>query len=125
MPQELGPNQRKWIAALRSGAFKQTDLWLETPEGNCCLGVWCRLQGLEGTPAKTTHDPPHTMFGQAETVLTVDSYEELGLLNENGEIRGGWDGFDTLTDANDHGKTFSQIADFCEAHPEAVFTEAR
>ncbi len=36
----------KWIAALLSGEYKQVTGFLETPEGNCCLGVLCRVANI-------------------------------------------------------------------------------
>lgn len=35
--------KRAWIAALRSGTFKQTQQRLKTPDGHCCLGVACEI----------------------------------------------------------------------------------
>lgn len=43
---KLGPNQRKWIRALKSGKFKQGRSRLETSDGSyCCLGVLCEISG--------------------------------------------------------------------------------
>lgn len=37
----------KWIAALRSGEFKQTRGYLKDDAGYCCLGVLCKVQGAD------------------------------------------------------------------------------
>lgn len=34
---------QKWIAALRSGKYKQTKGALQTRQGYCCLGVACKV----------------------------------------------------------------------------------
>lgn len=40
---------KQWVAALRSGDFKQGEGRLESNDGqNCCLGVLCNLAMLEG-----------------------------------------------------------------------------
>ena len=33
----------KWVAALRSGDYKQVHAYLHTPAGYCCLGVLCEI----------------------------------------------------------------------------------
>lgn len=38
----------KWVAALRSGDFKQGRLQLKSEEGHCCLGVLCELAIKDG-----------------------------------------------------------------------------
>ena len=35
--------KKKWLAALRSGKYKQTEGMLKNKEGFCCLGVLCDL----------------------------------------------------------------------------------
>lgn len=39
-----------WIAALRSGKYKQTRKVLRDNEGFCCLGVLCDLSRKDGGP---------------------------------------------------------------------------
>lgn len=39
----LGPNQQKWINALKSGEYEQCDGSLEDSNGYCCLGVACKV----------------------------------------------------------------------------------
>lgn len=44
---ELGPNQKKWVAALRSGEYKQSrDGCLEWQGKFCCLGVGAKISGI-------------------------------------------------------------------------------
>ena len=39
----MTPEQKQWIAALRSGAYEQGTEWLEKDGKFCCLGVACNL----------------------------------------------------------------------------------
>lgn len=39
---------KKWVDALRSGEYKQTDGALRKEDGFCCLGVLCDLASQEG-----------------------------------------------------------------------------
>lgn len=40
----------KWVAALRSGEYKQAKEQLKTREGFCCLGVLCEVMIKESDP---------------------------------------------------------------------------
>lgn len=43
----------KWVAALRSGKYKQGRQYLRTFEDNyCCLGVLCEILGLQARPSE-------------------------------------------------------------------------
>ena len=45
---EIGPNQRKWIEALRSGKYQQGRFMLHSANHRfCCLGVACDLFAKE------------------------------------------------------------------------------
>ena len=46
--QKLGPNQKRWIKALRSGKFTQGKEKLHSLDGAmCCLGVACNIFGMK------------------------------------------------------------------------------
>lgn len=115
--QPLGPNQQKWIAALRSGRFLQgkARLCTVTPgedRRHCCLGVAAELFCDDWNPA----------CGGAP----LDVIRSLCLRSDSARLQDETlDGCRFLTDANDRGHTFAEIADFCEQHPEAVFVEPR
>lgn len=136
--QKLGPLQREWVRALRSGDFKQTQGILVCVPHNansgdvlpcCCLGVACLVAEANGVPLKfeemggclnvwsgqerCTTSPPSAVVDLLRLTDTAGSFEAGHNL----------DGCVSLMGANDHGKTFKQIADFVEGHPEAVFTE--
>ena len=89
----------EWIAALRSGKYKQGKDSLRAGRNYCCLGVACVL----------TH-PWYLNSEQrqnGDTDLLPDRYaEEFGL--------NGRDQYD-LAGRNDNGDSFSEIADYIES----------
>lgn len=102
---QLGPKQREWLAALRSGQYKQTKGQLSRENSFCCLGVLCVISG---EPWNTYYFPPESIA------------KSFGLRCENpGPI-----GRDCGS-LNDDGKTFAEIADILEANPQDYFKESR
>jgi hypothetical protein len=102
----------KWLAALRSGEFKQCDGRLADNGGFCCLGV---LQCVADGDVERSEYGGVAHHYPSEHWLHVHSVQ---FLTENG--------MDTWTphlpalekcasDANDDGKTFAEIADAIEA----------
>lgn len=107
--------KRKWLEALRSGQYKQTSGCLTDGERFCCLGVLTNLYLLE--------------VGEE---WRQDKTGDIGVL-EGGEVRGGylservylWAGLSlhdviagrrSLSEANDSGTAFPEIADLIEKH---------
>lgn len=133
MTQPIGPNQRKWLDALRSGEYRQCDSRLELAGGYCCLGVACVLFGAsrEEHAPDFEDDQPLVLFNGRDDFAPQEIVEALGLRTEDGMVKGRMTSDDeskceeSLAEANDDKWTFKQIADFCEAHPEAVFVEPR
>lgn len=130
MAQEIGPNQRKWIDELRSGKWEQGRHYLSCNGKKCCLGVGCEIFDIPGTPALSNEDV--TVYEGSHQLAPKSLQEKLSLRNKFGGLsgatakRGDHESECTeLVGMNDCGMTFEQIADFCEAHPEAVFTESR
>lgn len=85
----------KWVSALRSGEYQQTQGKLkrvkadEYPVGFCCLGVLCDLHAKEkGQDWKDTeHDTRwHNYFGISDD-LPIQVQEWAGLSSENPEVR--------------------------------------
>lgn len=108
--------QCKWIDALRSGEYKQGQDRLNDGDAFCCLGVAC-----------------HTLYGPRDdgrwfdmgTVAPDELVRDLHLRDENGGFPLGKElkNNPCLTDANDRDVSFTEIADFIEANPEAVFKQ--
>jgi len=44
----------KWVEALRSGKYEQTEGYLKTENGHCCLGVLCEISDLDLTVTERT-----------------------------------------------------------------------
>ena len=47
---------RKWVAALRSGEFKQGRGWLRSDDRYCCLGVGCEVFRIATRQGKWVED---------------------------------------------------------------------
>ena len=133
---ELNPNAKKWVEALRSGRFKQGKRALTTVIGgeeyDCCLGVACKVAIESGLDLKISgRTMPTLLDGQLARIYDVSSYgvlpekvrEWLGLMWSDGAY--GTDaGEHHLTEDNDSGKTFEQIADIIESQPNGLFAAA-
>lgn len=119
--QELGPNQRKWVEALRSGKYQQGHQALCKNGAFCCLGVACDVMKIQASTAlcgRTAYGPSGDRWtGVLPRVAIID----MGLRSESGSGRDG----QVLWAINDSGKTFAEIADLIEADPANWFTEAK
>lgn len=60
MDQEI---KRNWVEALRSGEYRQTEGYLRTDEGHCCLGVLCDLAEKRGV-VQGGHDGNRYGYGR-------------------------------------------------------------
>ena len=112
----LNDNAKEWVAALRSGEYQQTKDRLFDGEGHCCLGVGCKVCGLE-----PVFDGRDYKFDDMVTMLPKVVKEALGLRSEGGDYHSSNGSFTSLTDDNDSGKTFAEIADIIESEPEGLF----
>lgn len=97
--------KEKWVAALRSGEYKQvTEVMYDESEcGYCCLGVGAALCGISDDDMKNVGEPYD---------LEVD-YENMPIapVFNSGHI------CSILIKMNDHeGKSFDTIADYIEQH---------
>jgi hypothetical protein len=117
--EKLDPEfKAKWIAALRSGEYKQGEMSLcrETPEGKeyCCLGVGYRVaKGF---------DPPDTNTGYISgNHIDIEGVPEL-LVGSGGTrlneptFLGNSVRFHLANKLNDKGVPFSEIADWIEVN---------
>ena len=109
--------KQKWIAALRSGEYKQGKGQLHNSKGEfCCLGVLCDLAVKEGVVQKTAGDsdlhydgatltpPPSVQKWAGSDLSCLDIDTVVGIEEEY------------YTELNDDGDslTFDQIADLIE-----------
>ena len=133
----MNENAKLWIEALRGGDYKQT-IWVlrrddeDTPtSAYCCLGVACELYhqqtGKGEWKAVELPDVPYFIVSEAgdmerssDIVLPLPVRKWLGLRSGGGDfIADG--GIESLTDLNDSGKTFAEIADVVESEPRGLF----
>ena len=107
----LNDNAKKWVEALRSGENKQINGRLYDGVGHCCLGVGCKIVGLE-----PVFDGVNYWFAKKAFELPGKVKKALGL----NTAAGGY-GVTSLISDNDSGKTFTEIADIIESEPEGLF----
>lgn len=128
--EEQAANRAKLVAALRSGDYEQTEGRLRkrgTIDGGtryCCLGVACKISELGEfeNDTDTYVVDPDTIGGASDTHLPHPVRHWLGFASESGRIDDMIDdGIATphgarrcLTDANDSGVSFNDIADAIE-----------
>lgn len=95
--EELKANRLKWIAALRSGKFKQCDGTMHESGAHCCLGV---AEILFGHP---------DAFDYQAVQCSLGLRDECGEMSKSSSLVG-------LNDGHDDGRkhTFAQIADIIE-----------
>jgi hypothetical protein len=143
--QKLGPLQREWIRALRSGDFKQARGVLfkkltKGEYGHCCLGVAVCVAEANGVKLKfdeTTQEggcKVLSVLHERTDELCVSDLPRIvsrklkirssdGTINKPFSIKESGRTMYSLIHLNDTAKwSLAQIADFLEAHPEQVFT---
>lgn len=117
----LNENAQKWVAALRSGEYKQGRCALRLLDDSyCCLGVACDISGL----GEWEHDYDHRIYRVGEheaqdSLLPETVRRWLGLRTASGRFSP----VDALYVRNDKGHSFAEIADLIEAEPPGLFEE--
>jgi hypothetical protein len=136
---ELGPVQKDWIKMLREHPERQHKNYLGFKIGDsenyCCLGqlLVCYIkhnnlkeENYFNEEGRLIDNP--TDVGNSHH-YPYDSYEKLGLFDSEGVFKvssffKSGQRFKSLSDANDSGATWPEIADFVEENPELVFTKS-
>lgn len=130
--------KERWLAALRSGDYKQTDGYLSIKsavpnddqfDGFCCLGVLCEIAVADGVVQKQrVSENSFFEYGNPElddwdhSVLPRSVMEWAGLQDDNPSVNAVEDGLDPeeydawvpLSEPNDNGSSFNQIAAWIE-----------
>ena len=113
-----------WIAALRSGKYKQSRTALNGRDGFCCLGVLCDISGqgkwVERDDGISRYVIGDEMYVTVLPAALCDHYEipELGF-DVPTEVIAKYTSFDcetSLAALNDRGATFEEIANILEDH---------
>lgn len=108
--EEILQHRAEWVAALRSGKYKQTIGNLRDTRGFCCLGVACDIAGLEAVPSA---DGSWFSYEDEGSILPDSAKEWLGVLE--GDPRSAND--DVYSVLNDEEElAFEQIADHFERY---------
>lgn len=104
MVRTLNKMEQKLVDALRSGSYLQTQYRLRGDNTYCCLGVACDISGLG----------EWTRF---DLGFDWDYMGHSGLLPQEVADLFGWNRrqADALSNRNDDGRTFAEIADFIES----------
>lgn len=115
--------KKKWVAALRTGHFRQGHDCLRSHDDSevktyCCLGVLCELHRQEVGGVWVWVDdafPTYAYLGE-DTALParVMEWAGLGLSDPVVAVAPGTD-VELLSDINDRGTSFEKIADLIEA----------
>jgi hypothetical protein len=123
---KLGPLQRKWLRALKSGKYKQGKNYLaqNTKVGwrHCCLGVACEVLGVPGV-TKSVSGLDRKVFG-GDTSYAPDSVVcQLKLFDKYGTLDADVSGGDLVTVNDESHRGYAPIIKLIEESPECVFTE--
>lgn len=121
----MNENARTWVAALRSGMYRQGQGRLRAPGGKfCCLGVACDIYKDATGDGGWREDANGYTFrarkDEAFNILPAAVAEWLGL-DSPGAHYGGLYGQDSLWSQNDTGTSFADIAAIIESEPEGLF----
>lgn len=120
----LNDNAKQWVEALRSGKYTQgMGLLRSRNDEYCCLGVACELYAErhpELVIAAPREDSDYYTYGGRCDTLPHAVVVWLGLRDAAGSYR---PEESALTEDNDNGMTFAEIADIIEHEPDGLFGE--
>lgn len=96
----------KWVAALRSGQYKQTCEFLRDSKGYCCLGVLAEINNPD-------------VWCSADVSKNEDGYLFTEMFNARERLGLPHGLLGQLAQMNDTGKSFGTIADYIESRDDA------
>lgn len=137
--------RQAWVKALLSGDYKQDQSYLKTDDGYCCLGVLCNLEGVEWSEETKGGERGymHGRYREAEgisdemqdkyqlnspqaqlndTIYWVDGEWVRELSAVDSEIMS-YSSYDSLAEANDDGRSFTDIAELITDYPDLVWAD--
>ena len=113
--EEQEMNRKAWVEALRSGEYEQTTGFLHTDNGYCCLGVACEVSGLGRWKNDVDRQFYITNDDDRQTTVLPDKVRQWLGLYDNGGVAIHTDNSKVdLTELNDGGASFEEIADKIE-----------
>lgn len=98
-------NLRRWVQALRSGAYEQGKIFMRKDNKYCCLGVAMDLAIANGVVCNPDW---------GKTSITPAAVEKWFGTNLNREVRLASGGINNPANLNDNGTSFTDIADAIE-----------
>src|SRR3954468_6246696 len=99
--------KQKWVEALRSGEYKQTQNYLKDPTGYCCLGVLAEVCGMKIISGDTEESSNY--FNAIEIDGKGKDYQPLrDLIGNEAEVQNLID----MNDSDDY--NFNEIANYVE-----------
>lgn len=117
------------VTALRSGEYEQAVGKLRNESGYCCLGVLCDIYSKQDGVTdewdfyEVNGVRTYRLLG-ADAILPPSVWEWAGMRSSNGSFSssGGLDSSldNALSQMNDNGSTFSEIAEFIEENYERL-----
>lgn len=108
----------QWVAALRSGEYRQGAGQLRTAHDTfCCLGVLCNLHAQAHPEIAAKQDAPKAYMGNT-AVLPTHVRDWAELVHWDPRVPGctAMASPVALSHLNDTGATFNEIADLIEQH---------
>lgn len=122
MTPEQEANVGKWVAALRSGEYRQTMGGLQRDGRFCCLGVACFLFDKANPGVlEVSEQGGWTAYDGASADLPERVQTWLGVAHSFGQFQKDDESFDYVSGWNDDGRSFSEIADLIESRPPGLF----
>jgi len=104
----------KWISALRSGKYKQTNNTLKNSFGYCCLGVLCDISEVSEWDSYNEYEN-NNMFLPESVKEWAGMSSDVGKFPDSDGPR-----YSTLMSKNDSGSSFNEIADLIETNWEKL-----
>lgn len=117
--------RKEWVEALRSGKYEQGKGQLVKDGKYCCLGVLCEVIGMKKSKG-TNH--AFTYYGDEYQLAPYTALRAVGLNDQHGSYDYTDEGLDegiALTERNDAGESFDEIADIIEKEPLGLFKESK
>lgn len=116
--------QEKWLQALESGEYEQTQDELCKGGKYCCLGVATHTFNPEHQALKDNGWFRTSIAREASKTAPPDVRDALKLTDEHGTLLAEFGCWESLVAMNDSREfTFKDIAEFIRENPDAVFID--
>jgi hypothetical protein len=105
--------KRKWIAALRSGEYRQAQNGLRTSDGYCCLGVLCDIVDPDGWSQTNVGAYRHPLGTWDGFLISISALGMERIPNQ----------YDLAEKNDSEGWTFEQISDYIEKYESETWVD--